>query len=287
MIKFGPSGNSKRFYDEGHTSTTDAPKWCADQGLNAYEYSFGRGINVSDEKAAAIGELAKQFNVELSVHAPYYINFANPSDEMAEKSYGYVIRSAQKAKQFGAKRIVFHPSTVGKMTREEAVALTKVRLKVLAEKIRENVLDDMWFCPETMGKINQIGDVAEVADFCTVADFYLPAIDFGHINARTYGSLKTEEDFDALVSTVENSLGRERTEKFHVHFSKIEYSNGGEVRHLTFADTVYGPEFLPLARVLVKRNLQPVVICESDGTQADDAITMKRIYESVLAGETI
>lgn len=286
MIRFGPSGNSKRFYDEGHVSTTDAPKWCADQGLNAYEYSFGRGINISDEKAAAIGELAKQFDVALSVHAPYYINFANPSDEMAEKSYAYVIRSALKAKQFGAQRVVFHPSTVGKMTREDAVALTKIRLGILADKIREFGLDDVWFCPETMGKINQIGDVAEIADFCTVADFYLPTIDFGHINARTYGSLKTEEDFDNLVTTVENKLGRERAEQMHVHFSKIEYSNGGEVRHLTFADTFYGPEFSPLAKVLVKRNLHPVIICESDCTQADDAITMKSIYESVLSGET-
>lgn len=282
MIKFGPSGNSKRFYDEGHVSTTDAPKWCAEQGLFAYEYSFGRGINVSDEKAEAIGALAKQFGVALSVHAPYYINFANPSDEMAEKSYDYVLRSARKAKSFGGERIVFHPSTVGKMTREQAVALTATRLSVLADKIREHGLDNMWFCPETMGKINQIGDVAEVAEFCKIADFFLPTIDFGHINARTYGSLKTEEDFENLILQVANRLGWERTSKMHVHFSKIEYSNGGEVRHLTFADTLFGPEFLPLAKVLVKYKLQPVVICESDGTQADDAIVMKSIYESLV-----
>ena len=68
----------------------------------------------------------------------------------------------------------------------------------------------------------------------------------------------------------------------HVHFSKIEYSVGGEVRHLTFNDTVFGPDFLPLAKVFAKYKLQPVVICESDGTQADDAIEMKRLYESVL-----
>lgn len=286
MIKFGPSGNCKRFYDEGFSSTVEAPKWCALQGLNAYEYSFGRGINVSDAKAVQIGEEAKKHGVALSVHAPYYINFANPSDEMAEKSYDYVIRSALKAKQFGANRVVFHPSTVGKMTREDAVALTKVRLQILAERIRQSGLDDMWFCPETMGKINQIGDAAEVADFCTIADFYLPTVDFGHINARTQGSLKTEEDFDNLIDTIQNRLGTERTQKIHVHFSKIEYSAGGEVRHLTFADNLYGPEFLPLAKVLVRRNMQPVVVCESDGTQADDAITMKNIYESVLSGET-
>ncbi len=281
MIRFGPSGNCNRFYDEGHTSSVDAPKWLAEQGLNAYEYSFGRGINISNEKANAIGELGKVFDVAISVHAPYYINFANPSDEMAEKSYGYVLRSCDKVRAFYGNRVVFHPSTVGKMTRKEAVELTKKRMEILARKIVENKMDDCIFCPETMGKINQIGDVAEVTEFCKIADFFIPTIDFGHINARTYGSLKTEEDFEQIIVHLTNDLGFERASKVHIHFSKIEYSVGGEVRHLTFADTLFGPEFEPLARVLKKYKLEPVVICESDGTQADDALTMRQIYDSI------
>ncbi len=285
MIKFGPSGNSRRFYDEGHSSTTEAPKYCGEAGLFAYEYSFGRGINISDVKANEIGRLAQQYGVSVSVHAPYYINFANPDDAMAEKSYAYVLNSALKAKQFLGDRIVFHPSTVGKMTRQDAVLLTKKRIAILAEKIREQGLDNLWLCPETMGKINQIGDVEEVTEFCKIADFFLPTIDFGHINARTQGSLKTEEDYEKLILHVIDNLGMERAKKMHVHFSKIQYSNGGEVQHLTFADTVYGPEFLPLAKILVKYKLEPTIICESNGTQFDDALEMKRIYESVLQSE--
>ena len=281
MIRFGPSGNCTRFYDEGHTASTEAPKWLADQGLNAYEYSFGRGINISSEKAAAIGELGKAFGVEISVHAPYYINLANPSDEMAAKSYDYVIRSCLRARDFGGKRVIFHPSSVGKMTRKEAVELTQRRMEILASIIKENGMDDCIFCPETMGKINQIGDVEEVTEFCKVAEFFVPTVDFGHINARTYGSLKTDEDYEHIIKHLINNLGFERASKMHVHFSKIEYGKGGEVRHLTFSDTVYGPEFAPLARVIKKYNLSPVVICESDGTQADDALEMKRIYDSL------
>ena len=280
MIRFGPSGNCARFYDEGHTASTDAPKWLADQGLNAYEYSFGRGINISGEKAAAIGALGKAFDVEISVHAPYYINLANPSDEMAAKSFDYILRSCQKVRDFGGKRVIFHPASVGKMTRKEAVELAHSRMETLASIIKESGMDDCIFCPETMGKINQIGDVEEVTEFCKVADFFIPTIDFGHLNARTYGSLKTAEDYDHIVTHLINNLGFERASKMHVHFSKIEYGKGGEVRHLTFADTVYGPEFEPLARVIKKHNLSPVIICESDGTQADDALEMKRIYES-------
>ena len=93
--------------------------------------------------------------------------------------------------------------------------------------------------------------------------------------------MKTDEDYEHIIKHLINHLGVERASKMHVHFSKIEYSNGGEVRHLTFADTMYGPEFAPLAKVIKKYNLSPVIICESDGTQADDALEMKRIYDSL------
>ncbi|MBQ9706721.1 MAG: TIM barrel protein [Clostridia bacterium] len=282
MIKFGPSGNSLRFYQEGYKSTVDAPLWLANQGLNIYEYSFGRGINISDAKANEIAQKAVENGVEITVHAPYYINLANPSDEMAEKSYQYIINSALKARAFGGKRIVFHPSTVGKMAREDAVALTQKRMEILAGLIVKNNLDDMIFCPETMGKINQIGTVEEVTEFCKVADFFIPTVDFGHINARTLGSLVTQEDYEKLIVHIIENLGFERAKNLHVHFSKIQYSTGGEVRHLTFADNIYGPDFEPLARAFKKYNMEPYIICESDGTQADDAIEMKRIYESIL-----
>ena len=282
MIKFGPSGNSLRFYQEGYKSTVDAPLWLANQGLNIYEYSFGRGINISDAKANEIAQKAVENGVEITVHAPYYINLANPSDEMAEKSYQYILNSALKARAFGGKRIVFHPSTVGKMTREDAVALTQKRMEILAGLIVKNNLDDMIFCPETMGKINQIGTVEEVTEFCKVADFFIPTVDFGHINARTQGSLATQEDYEKLIVHIIENLGFERAKNLHVHFSKIQYSTGGEVRHLTFADNIYGPDFEPLARAFKKYNMEPYIICESDGTQADDAIEMKRIYESIL-----
>lgn len=281
MIRFGPSGNSLRYYEEGFKSSVDAPKWLSEQGLSAYEYSFGRGINVSDVKANEIGAKGREYDIAISVHAPYYINFANPSDEMAEKSYDYVIRSCQKVREFYGNRVVFHPASVGKMTRKDAVELTRTRLARLAEIIKSNGMNDCIFCPETMGKINQIGDVEEVTEFCKIADFYIPTIDFGHINARTYGSLKTVEDYDRIITHLINNLGQERASKIHIHFSKIEYSSGGEVRHLTFADTVFGPEFEPLAQVIKKHNLSPIVICESDGTQADDALAMKRIYEEI------
>ena len=278
MIKFGPSGNSLAFNALGKTKSEDSAPFVKQLGLNCFEYSFGRGVNLTDERALSIGKAFLDAGVEISVHAPYYINFANPDDEMAEKSYGYVLQSAQKLKLLGGKRVVFHPASQGKMKREQAVELTEQRLKILRDKIYQKGLQDLIFCPETMGKIGQIGTIEEITRFCKIDKIFIPAVDFGHINARECGSLKTEKDYFDRLSYMIDNLGYEKMKHFHIHFSKIEYSAKGEVRHLTFEDNHYGPEFEPLAKVLKKLNLEPFVVCESAGTQDIDAVKMQKIY---------
>ena len=90
MLRIGPSGNSVTFYSTGHKHTIEAPEWLHSIGLNAYEYSFGRGITLKEDTAKIIGEQAKIYDVQISVHAPYYINFANTSPDMIDKSIDYV-----------------------------------------------------------------------------------------------------------------------------------------------------------------------------------------------------
>ena len=281
MIKFGPSGNCESFYAEGFSHTEEAAAFVKKRGLDCFEYSFGRGVRMSEDKAISIGEAFAAEGVEISAHAPYFINFANPDDEMAAKSYGYVLDTAQALKLMGGKRVVFHPAAQGKATREEAVALTVERLKVLRDYIYLNNMQDMIFCPETMGKLAQIGTVEEVVRFCKVDPVYTPCVDFGHINAREQGSLVTVDDYKRRLEYMIAELGFERMEHFHVHFSKIMYSVKGEVKHLTFADTVYGPEFEPLAVALKELNLKPYIVSESAGMQAEEAEIMKKIYNSL------
>ena len=236
---------------------------------------------MSEVKAQTIGQAFKESDIEISVHAPYFINFANPADEAAQKSYNYVLSSAKFLKLFGGKRVVFHPAAQGKATREEAVQKTAGRLKVLRDYIYLNNFDDLYFCPETMGKIAQIGTLEEVVGFCKIDKIFLPAIDFGHINAREQGSLKTAEDYKSRLEYMISELGYERVKHFHVHFSKIMYGGKGEIKHLTFEDMQYGPEFEPLAVALKQLKLEPYIVSESAGTQAEDAVEMKRVYSSV------
>jgi deoxyribonuclease-4 len=278
MIKFGPSGNSIAFGEAGLSKSEQSAEWVKNLGLNCFEYSFGRGVNMSDERAVSIGNAFKAQGVEISVHAPYYINFANPEEEKALNSYGYLISSAQKLKLLGGKRVVFHPASQGKLKREDAVNLTITRLVELAKRVYDLGLDDLYFCPETMGKLGQIGTIEEVTSFCKIDKIYVPCVDFGHVNAREWGSLKTEDDYESRLTYMIDELGYERMRNFHIHFSKIEYSAKGEVRHLTFEDEHYGPDFSPLAKVLKKLKLFPYVICESAGTQDIDALNMKKIY---------
>ena len=278
MIKFGPSGNSISFTLEGHKKTEEAAQWVKDRGLDAFEYSFGRGVNMGEEKALIIGEAFKETQVEISVHAPYFINLASTETEKASNSFKYILESASALKLMGGKRVIFHPAAQGKQSRESAVNLTLDRMKTLCDYVYANGFDNMLFCPETMGKLGQIGTVEEIAAFCKVDKIFIPTVDFGHVNAREQGSLRTEADYGERLDYLISELGEERMKHFHVHFSKIQYSEKGEVRHLTFADDKYGPEFPPLALALKKRNLEPVIICESAGTQAEDAMEMKRIY---------
>ena len=233
---------------------------------------------MTDEKAASIGNAFAKEDVEISAHAPYFVNFANPDDDMADKSYGYVLDTAVVLKKMGGKRVVFHPAAQGKVSREEAVALTEKRLQILREMIYEQGLQDMIFCPETMGKLAQIGTIEEVVRFCKIDPIYVPCVDFGHVNARERGSLFTVEDYKSRLQYMIDELGYERMKGFHVHFSKIMYSAKGEVKHLTFEDTVFGPEFEPLAIALKELKLEPYIVSESAGTQAEDALSMKLSY---------
>ena len=281
MIKFGPSGNGEAFYAAGHKHTEEAAGYCRELGLGCYEYSFGRGVNLSAEKAVKIGRAFGECGVEISVHAPYFINFANPEDEAAEKSYNYVLDSARCLRLLGGNRVVFHPAAQGKATREEAVMRTADRLKILRDRVYESGLNDIMFCPETMGKLAQIGTLGEIVEFCKIDPCFTPAVDFGHINAREQGSLKTVDDYKERLLYMIDELGFDRVKNFHVHFSKIMYGGKGEIKHLTFEDREYGPEFEPLAEAIAELRLEPYIICESAGTQAEDAAEMKRIYNSI------
>ncbi len=279
MIQFGPGGNCEWFKAEGNKTTDRMPAFLNKIGLTAYEVECGRGVRMNELTAQKLKEEAEKYQITLSIHAPYYISMSSLEEEKRQGSIRYLLESAALAKKIGAKRIIFHSGSCAKISREEAIYLAVDTLKKAVEAFDAEGYGDLILCPETMGKINQLGSLSEVMTLCGVDGRILPTIDFGHLNAREQGLFYTEADYERVLATMEDALGRERASRFHAHFSKIEYTAGGEKRHLTFEDTVYGPDFAPLAAVLAKRGAEPIIICESAGTQSKDALEMKRIFE--------
>ena len=282
MLRIGPAGNSASFYASGHKNTIEEPEWLSSLGLSAFEYSFGRGINISDDTAKKLGAEALKYDIAVSVHAPYYINFANPSDEMIDKSIDYVFRSVLKVKLMNGNRVVFHPAACGKVSRDEAFSATLKNVSRLAEVLNTTLpFDDYIVCPETMGKFQQIGRVEEVIELCKLDPHFYPCYDFGHINSYTLGSLKSIDDYRRIIDLTYKELGEEKASHIHIHFSKIEYGSRGEIRHLTFDDTVFGPDYEPLANIIDEYRMSPVIICESQEKMADDALLMKKYHKNV------
>ena len=277
---FGPGGNSDAFKLAGGKSTLQAPQWIKSIGLDAYEYEAGNGIASSPETLEKIGEEARKNDVKMSFHTPYFISLSGVVEEKRLKIIKYIAESLDAARLLGAKTIVVHTGSAAKITRDEAMRLAADTLvKTLSAVDTYGIKIGL----ETMGKINQLGTLDEVLELCRIDSAFVPVVDFGHLNARECGGVfKTQDDYLRVFDKIDRALGSDVAKNLHCHFSKIEWTGAGEKRHLTFADTVYGPDFEPLIEVLVKNSLTPTIISESAGTQSDDALTMKKYYEGLI-----
>jgi len=277
---FGPGGNSESFYAEGFKSTLQAPGWVAARGLGAYEYQAGNGLTAPLATLAKIGAKAREHGIAMSLHAPYYISLSGVDPEKRLRSIDYITRSLEAAEALGADIIVVHTGSAAKISREEALALAADTLDRTLETIGDRFAG-IRIGLETMGKLNQLGTLEEVLTLCARSPRLAPVVDFGHLNAREQGRFAVADDYRAVFAAIAEALGDRAAQTLHCHFSKIEFTGAGEKKHLTFADTVYGPDFNPLAEVIARDGLTPRIICESAGTMAEDALAMQAMVEAL------
>ncbi len=280
-IRFGTAGISESFDAMGYKNSLDIPAYTAKFGLHAFEYQCGRGVRLGLDKAAEMARRAKETDILFSIHAPYFISMSSMVEETRLKSIDYILQSCRVVRALGGRRVIFHSGSCGKQSREEALEKALDTMQRIVKAVDEAGFEDLTLCPETMGKIGQLGTLDEVLSLCSVDKRITPCIDFGHLNARTLGGIQSKQDYADILDRMQQVLGDDRAKNFHVHFSRIEWSKGGEKRHWTFADTQFGPEYKPLIELLKERELSPVIICESAGTQAEDALTMQKYYQSL------
>ncbi|MBR6546079.1 MAG: TIM barrel protein [Clostridia bacterium] len=281
LAKFGPGGNSEAFYSAGFKSSADAPAWLRSIGLDAYEYQAGNGITAGEKSLLAIGEAAKKADIQMSIHAPYFISLSGIIPEKRLGSIRYIRESLAAGELLGAYLAVVHTGSAAKISRAEALDLAKDTLSHLLSEVPDN---GILIGLETMGKINQLGTLDEVIELCRLSPRFVPVVDFGHLNARECGGVFPNADaYRRVFDRIGNALGDHVAKNLHCHFSKIEWTAaGGEKKHLTFEDRTFGPDYEPLMEAIAREKLTPTLISESAGTMSDDALAMKRCYERML-----
>ncbi|MBC7104677.1 MAG: TIM barrel protein [Firmicutes bacterium] len=253
------------------------PAWLKRLGLTAYEYQCVRGVHIGEDTARRLGEEAREHGVALSIHAPYYVNLAAADRTLREKTKRYLLDSLRAAVWMGATTVVFHPGSPGE-DRTAALERAACTLREVLDAARGEGLDGVALAPETTGKGNQLGSLAEVLALCGLGGNVVPAVDFGHLYARSGGRLVGKEAYAEVLREVERHLGRAALTRLHIHFSPVEFGPGGERRHRTTLEPGLGPDFAPLAELIAEWDLAPTIICESDGRQAEDALVYRDMY---------
>ena len=273
-VIFGPAGRPVDYKGSAYKACS----YIANEGLDAYEYQAGRGLRIGEKSAKILKEDSIKEDILVSIHAPYYINLSALEDKKLDMSIEILMKAAQVADWMGAYRIVFHPGYYSKNNPQDALAISKVAIKKLISNLDDMGLTDYTFAPETTGKRSQLGNIDEIIDLCSSFECFEPTIDFAHIHARGRGYIQKKEDYNCVLSKLENNL---EIDRLHCHFTRIEYTNAGERRHHTFDEEEYGPELKWLLESYIENDWKATIICETPLLDKD-ALKMKELYESLL-----
>lgn len=243
--------------------------------LNAIELQFVRGLYiVNNEEAQFIHDFAKENDVELHVHAPYYINLAT-SDEELDMSFDKIIYSANLAQKMGAKSVVIHPGYYG----EEGEKKTLKRIVKNVKKIQSHFKKEkikMKLAIETMGKKKVFGSLDEIIRICSDVKDVIPAIGLGHIHARTNGGLKKREDFEEIFE----KLKPLNLKYYLIHVTGVMYENGNEFFHIPIKKG--DMPLMPLIDLILDKNYDVTFISESPLLEHDAVYIRLQVEKAIM-----
>lgn len=278
LPRFGVAGFPPAF--EETTSKRELIfEWLAELGLDAMEYQAVYGVKTPRDKAERLGALAREFDIEMSLHAPYYVNLASADEAVQKRSIERMVKAVRLVKWLGGSRVIFHPGGF-KGEREKAVNTIISNLKIVEKK---HGIEGVFLYPETGGKVGQLGTTDELVTICSEVETAFPCIDWAHEHARSGGSLKTVKDFRAVLETLEKGLGRRALKKMHSHYSQISFTLKGEKAHLPFDGEAGSalPDYRLMLRAFHEKEVAPFLISECRDSQDAGAIAMMQYYGSI------
>ena len=263
-IKLGPAGSPS-------ASTFDGISKVKELGLHTMEVQFSHGIKMGIDLAEKVGAEAAIHGIELSIHAPYYINLLSEDAQKIKDSKKRILDSCERGHFFGTKnnpcRVVFHPAYYGKLSKEKAFSLVLNEIEELNEIIKENKWNSV-LAPETSGRHTAFGTLDEIIDISLKAGISM-CTDLSHIYAKGMGKIDS--------SDVISKLKKVKKRPLHFHFSGINYSEKGELNHLVLGNN---PPFEPFAEEILKIKADATIISESPITW-QDSLKMKKIFEKL------
>ena len=272
-LRFGTAGIPLSTAERG---TANGIRQVRKLGLDCMELEFVRSVNIPAEKCPEIKAAAEQEDVQLSCHAPYYINLNSEEKKKIEESKERILKAARIAWMCGAKSLTFHAGFYMKKEKEDTYLTIKKNVQEITERLKEEN-NRIVIRPETTGKGSQWGDIQEIVALSEELDQVQPCIDFSHLYARSIGRLNSYSSFKDVLGLIEKRLGKESLQKMHIHISGIEYGDKGERKHLHLKES--GFNYQELLRALKEYRCKGIVICESPNIE-QDALLLQKTYQN-------
>ena len=243
--------------------------------LNAMEVQFVRGLYImEDEEALFMKDYAKENDIELHVHAPYYINLAGVSEEV-DLSLEKIIYSAKLAEKMGAKTVVTHPGYYGEQSERKTMKRIIKNIKKLQGSFKKEKIK-VKLGLETMGKQKVFGSIDEIIEICSSVKGLIPIVGFGHIHARMDGGLKKREDFEEIFK----KLKPLRLKHFLIHVTGVLYENGNEYNHIPIKKG--DMPLAPLIEIILDNNYNVTFISESPLLEHDAVYIRLQVEKAIM-----
>src|ERR687884_1469682 len=239
-----------------------------ERGYSACEIDFEGKFWMDYPWAERFGELARDADIALSVHAPIagFMGHAERGKKL-NMAVGMLDHSAGIAKAAGAELRVFHPGFLLGRTREEALDSVCEQLGELRERL-EKKDRAVPFGVEVMGRVRELGTAEDVVEISRRCGWVRPVLDFAHMHATSDGAFTSVEPFLEALEAADEVLPPGAP--FHIHFSDIAFANRNETKHLAYGEGTLRAE--PLGEALTQFDRDATVISEAPDEASHQAI---------------